>query len=104
MKTTALSFMLCALTGCAMIQPGSLNPQKAAISTCASAGAYGQAIAISTPSLKPETLAKLKVLKPYCHTKTPGGALTLAEQNAFAWLYSHAEPYLIAKGETNASK
>ncbi len=101
-NVTITAALVASLTGCATLNPSSTsyNAEKAAISTCAAAAAYKDAIDLGAPAQAGEAKAKLETLKPYCDSKTPPAALDLAEQNAFAWLEATAKPYLVHQGDT----
>ena len=83
------SILAATMAGCAGLPQ---NADKAAISTCATAGAYGQAISKVYPQLDAKTHANLEILAPYCTASTPGAAMTAAETNALAWLTKEGKP------------
>ncbi len=82
------------LAGCASIPSTSLNAQKAAISTCAAAAAYKDAIVIGNPKNAGKAQTMLLKLQPFCDSKTPPAALSKGEEEAFRWLREQAQPYI----------
>jgi hypothetical protein len=98
MKLHYLIFPLAVIaSGCSVTSPVSTLPtaQKTASAICASTGAALQAMVVAGASgalqkIKPEAM----VLYPVCNAKTPSGAVTAAESQAYAKIIEVAAPYL----------
>jgi len=84
-------------SGCSVQSPVSTLPaaQKTASAICATTGAALQAMVVAGASgalqkIKPEAM----VLYPVCNSKTPSGAVTAAESEAYTKIIEVAAPYL----------